>query len=296
MPRDYYEVLGVDRNASEDEIKQAYRALARKHHPDRNPGDKVAAEKFKEAQEAYDVLGDKEKRAQYDQFGFGGPPGGGFEEFFSHRSPGGGGSSAQFDLNDLLGGGGLGDFIFGGRGGQSSGRARRPPQAMEANVSIPFLTAALGGTATFSINQKQLDVKVPEGAEEGKKLRIKGQAPNGGDLIVQLKIEPHPWFKREGNNIVLDVPLSVTEAVLGTKVDVPTIRGESLTVTIKPGTSSGARRRLPGFGIKGGDQYLEIRIVAPTELDEKSRELYEQLSGLNKKNPREDVAWGKQTQ
>ena len=157
---------------------------------------------------------------------------------------------------------------------------------------MPFLTAAVGGTIALTINGREVDLKVPEGAEDGKKLRLKDQAPGGGDLIVQLQIESHPYFRRESNNVILEVPLTVTEAVLGTKVDVPTVRGEQLTVTIKPGTSSGAKRRLPGFGIKGGDQLLEIKILAPAELSEKERELYEELSRLSTvENPRQGPPW-----
>src|SRR5262249_55984279 len=150
--------------------------------------------------------------------------------------------------------------LFGGmrgaRGGSSSrrrgggGRTRQRP-AVEADMGVPFLTAVNGGTVTIDIDGREIDVKVPAGSEDGQNLRLQGQAPGGADLIVRLRVEPHPYFQREGNNIVLEVPITVSEAVLGTKVEVPTIKGERLTVTIKPGASSGSRRRLPGFGVSG---------------------------------------------
>src|SRR5262249_51902983 len=151
-----------------------------------------------------------------------------------------------------------------GRRTRANGRGRRgraqAPEA-EADVTIPFLIAARGGTVSLSVGGRHLDVKVPAGVEEGKKLRLSGQGPDGGNLIVRLHIEPHPFFKREGNNIVLEAPLTVAEAVLGTKIDVPTIDGTHLTVKVPPGTSSGARLRLRGKGIAGGDQFVEVKVV-----------------------------------
>jgi curved DNA-binding protein len=314
MPRDYYEVLGVSRDASEADIKKAYRKLARQYHPDRNPGDKQAEAHFKEVQEAYEVLSDKTKRAQYDRFGFVGHgaggqrgPGGGGGPF-----PGGGAQGFEFqgidpdDLASILrqfgggGGGGFGGFgggaegdlgdLFGrARGGR--GRARQTPRQVEADVTIPFLQAALGGTVSLSVDGHQIDVKVPAGVEEGKKLRIGGQAPGGGDLIVRLHVEPHPYFRREGNNVVLEVPISIPESVLGTRVDVPTLEGEKLAVKIPPGTSSGARLRLRGKGINGGDQYIEMKIQSVKPADEHSRELMEEFARLNPQDPRANVPW-----
>ncbi len=300
MPRDYYEVLGVPRTATVEEIKRAYRKLARQHHPDRNPGDKQAETRFKEIQAAYDTLSDKKKRERYDQFGFADPgdfAGGAGQHPF-------GGSGGPIDIEDLLrqfggGGGGAGgmpegfEVFFGNGPRQTRSRSRRAraAEAVEAEVEVPFLTAALGGTVTFSNGENFIELTVPPGAEDGKRMRLQGQAPGGADLIARLRIQPHPYFKREGNDIVLEVPLSITEAALGTKVDVPTIRGEKLSVTIKPGTSSGARRRLPGFGIAGGDQYIEIKIVTPTKLDSRSRELLQELARLNPQDPRAGLSW-----
>lgn len=298
MPRDYYEVMGVAKGASEAELKKAYRKLARQHHPDRNPGDKQAEARFKEVQEAYDVLGDKTKREQYDRFGFAGP--GGAQGPFH---PGGGGAGPSFDFQgvnpeDLAsilgafgGGGGMGDIFGGGRRGRGRSRAARQPESVEADVSIPFLKAALGGTVSLSLDGREIDLKLPAGVEEGKKLRMAGQGPDGGDLIARIKIEPHPYFRRDGRDILLETPVSIGEAILGTKVDVPTLDGTHLTVKVPPGTSSGARLRLRGKGIAGGDQLIEIKIVVPKPADERSRELIEEFARLNPQNPRANLPW-----
>ncbi len=297
MPRDYYEVLGVGKDASDADIKKAYRKLARQYHPDRNPGDKQAEGRFKEVQEAYDTLSDKNKRTQYDRFGFAGPGAAGGQGPF--RPGAGGGQGFEFqgidpeDLASILGAfggaGGMGDMF--GRRGRGRGRAAHPPEATEAEVSLPFVTAALGGTVSLSVDGRQIDLKVPAGVEEGKKLRLAGQGPGGGDLLVRIKIESHPYFRREGNNVILDVPVSVAEAVLGAKVDVPTLDGTHLTVKVPPGTSSGSRLRLRGKGIAGGDQFIEIKIVAPRAADERSRELIEEFARLNPQSPRANLPW-----
>jgi DnaJ-class molecular chaperone len=298
MPRDYYEVLGVAKGASEAEIKKAYRKLARQYHPDRNPGDKQAEARFKEVQEAYDVLSDKNKRTQYDRFGFAGPgaAGGGQGPF---HAQGGGAQGFEFqgiDPEDLasifgaLGGGGDLGGMF-GRRGRGRGRAPRPPESVEAEVAIPFLKAALGGSVSLSVDGREINVKVPAGVEDGKKLRLAGQGPGGGDLLVRLKIEPHPYFHRENNDVIVEVPVSVSEAILGGKIDVPTLDGTHLTVKVPPGTSSGARLRLRGKGIAGGDQYIEIKVVVPKPADARSRELIEEFARLNPQTPRANLPW-----
>jgi DnaJ-class molecular chaperone len=297
VPRDYYEVLGLARDASEADVKKAYRKLARQYHPDRNPGDKSAESRFKEVQEAYDVLSDKAKRSQYDQFGFAGPNGAGAAGGgpFRWQTGGGGpgfeaGSFRAEDLSEILR-----QFGMGGMGGEEGdpftrrrgGRTRRAaPQDAEAEATIPFLAAATGGKVSLSINGKEVEVKVPAGVEEGKRLRLSGQAPGGGDLFIKLHIEPHPYFRREGNNVVLEAPLSLPEAVLGTRIDVPTLEGNHLTVKVPPGASSGARLRLRGKGIAGGDQLIEIKIVVPKVEDARGRELVEELARLHPQNPR----------
>jgi curved DNA-binding protein len=305
MPRDPYEVLGVKRDAGEDDIKKSYRSLARQFHPDRNPGDKEAERKFKEVQDAYDILSDKNKKAQFDQFGFAGPEmgGGGAPGNFQFRW-GGGAPGAGFEGIDpeqaqeifsqfFGGGGGMPGFGDGGGRRPRGGRARRPPPAepVTTEVSIPFLTAANGGTVSLRINDHELDVKVPAGIEEGQTMRLAGQAPGGADLHLKLKIQPHPYFRREGNNVVLEVPVSIAEAALGGKVDVPTLDGTKLTVKVPPGASSGARLRLRGKGIKGGDEFIELKIVVPPDVSDRGRELIEEFSKLHPHNPREGLPW-----
>jgi DnaJ-class molecular chaperone len=311
MPRDYYEVLGVKRDASEEQIKSAYRKLARKYHPDRNPGDKQAEENFKEVQTAYDVLSDKEKRARYDQFGFagengpfGGQGGGPFRWGGGAGGPGGGVHVEGMDpeqaeelLRGIFGGmggaGGMGD-IFGRAARGAGGRTRRPPAPereaeSEHEVTIPFLTAAQGGSIDLNINGQEGSVRIPAGVEDGKVIRV--PAPGGGRVRLKLRIEPHPHFRREGKDIILEVPLALPEAVLGTRVDVPTLSGERLTVKVPPGASSGARLRLRGKGIDGGDQYIEVKVVVPAPKDERSRELIEEFARLNPQHPRSGPPW-----
>ena len=302
MPRDYYEVLGVARTAGADEIKRAYRKLARQYHPDRNPGDKQAEAKFKEVQDAYDVLSDKAKRQKYDQFGFQEP--GGFGGFRPGGGAGPGGFHAEFggegvDINELLrqfgmGGGGAEDLgdLFGRQA--RAGRGRRParPETIESEVAVPFLTAALGGTMTLQVGDHTTPpFKVPPGSKDGKRMRLRGQGPGGADVIVKLRVEPHPYFRREGDDVLLDVPISVAEAALGGKVDVPTLKGDRLTVTVKPGTSTGSRLRLRGYGINGGHQFLEFKVTVPPSLDARSRELMEEFARLNPQNPRAGLPW-----
>lgn len=293
MPRDYYEVLGVKRDATDEEIKRAYRHLAREHHPDRNPGDKQAETRFKEVQEAYDVLSDKEKRAQFDQFGFAGPQSGGNGAPGGFQWGSGFGEGAQIDpsqLEDILSRfGGLGGFP----GATRSRRGRRsaPREPVTSELRVPFETAILGGTMSLSIDGRDIDVKIPAGVEDGKTLRVQGQGPHGADLHLQLQIDPHPYFRREGNDLLIAVPISVADAVLGAKIDVPTIDGAKLTVKVPAGTSSGSRLRLRGKGVKGGDQYVEIKIVTPTSIDERSRELMNEFAQHNPQQLRTGPPW-----
>jgi DnaJ-class molecular chaperone len=326
MAKDYYDILGVPRTATAEEIRQAHRKLARKYHPDRNPGDKEAEAKFKEIQQAYNVLSDPEKRAQYDRYGAdfeayasgaaGGPgPGGTFR--WGAGAPGGF-SYAEFDLNDLgRFGFGSAESIFealrrqaeaagraGGRRGRWAGRAPAAQDVEEA-VEVDFLTAARGGTLELQVQRPDsagrvrpevLKVDIPAGIADGARLRLKGQGVGGGDLYVRVHVRPHPYFRREGQDVVVEVPISLAEAVLGAKVDVPSIDG-TVTVTIPPGTSSGQRLRLRGRGLptRGredrGDQYVEVKIVVPRVVDERSRELLEEFARRNPYDPRAGVRW-----
>lgn len=297
MAEDFYQVLGVSRNASEADIKKAYRKLSRENHPDSKPDDKVAAEKFKQVQEAYSALGDAEKRQKYDRFGhaaFEGGRGGG--------SPFGGG---QVDLGDLFGGGGGGfDFgdLFGG-GGRRAPRARKG-QDVETTIDVPFNTAAEGGSYSLTVSTagkpEQITARIPAGVDSGSVIRLSGQGHPGmgggpnGDLMVKIKVAPHPYFRRDGSNLLVDVPISLTEAALGAKVDVPTLSEGLITVTVPAGSASGTRLRLRGKGIinrktnEPGDLYAILQIVVPKELDDRSRELLEEFAELHPEDLRED--------
>jgi DnaJ-class molecular chaperone len=305
MPRDPYDVLGVSKSATADEIQKAYRKLSKKYHPDRNPGDKQADASYKEVQEAYSILGDETKKANYDQFGFAGPqagfPGGGFpggfpggaggatidpemaEELFKRFTGGGGFGGEGFDLGDLFGA---------GRRKARPRTARRPAEPIEAEVNVPFEVAANGGSIGIQVADDHIDVKIPAGIEDGKKLRVKADESRPYDVLLKVKILPHAYFRREGNDILLDVPISVPEAVLGTKVEVPTVAGERLEVKVRPGTSGGAKLRLRGKGVNGGDQYLVFKVlVPPGEVDEASRKLIEEFAKRNPQNARANVPW-----
>jgi DnaJ-class molecular chaperone len=302
MPRDPYEVLGVSKSASAEEIQKAYRKLSKKHHPDRNPGDKAAEATYKEVQSANEILSDPEKRANFDRFGTatpGGFPGAGGGGGF----PGGANFGGNVDprmaeemFANLFGGQGggggvdLGDIFGGGR--RKKQQRRRAPEPVESEVTIPFDVAANGGSVAIEVGGRRIDVRVPAGITEGKKLRVPPEATGGTEVLLRVKIAAHPWFRREGNDIFLDVPISVAEAVLGSKVEVPTMDGARLDVKVPPGTSSGAKLRLRGKGVSGGDQYLVFKIVVNSgPVDDKSRELIEEFAKLNPKNARENVPW-----
>ncbi len=301
MPQDPYETLGVSRTASDDEIQKAYRKLARQYHPDRNPGDKTADAKFKEVSSAYELLSDKQKRAQFDQFGHAGPgfagggfPGGGTGGFH-FGGPGGGTTIDPETAEQIFGsmfGGGLGD-LFGQRGGgrSSRGRAKRAPDPVETAVTIPFDTGTLGGTVTLKIGDRELDLKIPAGIEDGKVMRLGGQGPGGADVLLTVHVAPHAHFRREGNDLILTVPLTLAEAVLGGKVDVPTLDGGRIALTVKPGTSSGTRLRVRGHGVKGGDLYVEAKVMVPAPADAKSRELLDEFARLNPQSVRKGAPW-----
>ncbi len=296
--RDFYEVLGVPRGSSQDEIRKAYKKLARKLHPDVKPDDPDAQKKFSEITEAYEVLGDEEKRKKYDQFGHsfnqaGGNPFQGFQ--------GGGG----FDLEDILGGMfGGGGSPFGGGGRRGGGRAQKGQDA-RAEITVPFTVAAEGGEHSLSLQSgsktERITVKIPAGIEDGQTIRLAGQGNPGiggaaaGDLLVTIHVAPHPWFRREGTNILVDVPVTPSEAALGGKVDVPTLSDGIVVMNVPPGTSSGTRMRLRGKGVKSskgaapGDQFVVLKIVIPKDLSDEAKQYYQKLADLNPVNPRADL-------
>jgi len=316
--RDYYEVLGIGRNATEARIKSAYRKLARKYHPDVNKSPD-AVEKFKEATEAYEVLSDSQRRQMYDQFGHAGPAGVGpeharrwagpaegfgFEEVFGRG--GGPDSFLRMGLDEILEALGAGKRSR--RWKRSSSRARRGPD-MEYHLSLDFMEAVRGITTLLRLvrdtggsqdRTETISVKVPPGVDTGSKVRIRGKGAEGpagsGDLYIIVHVREHPYFRREGKDIHLELPISIVEAARGGKVDVPTIDGMT-TVTIPPGMSSSRRLRLKGKGVRGvrggarGDQYVAVRIVAPPKLSPRGAELLEQFEAVEKFDPRAEVPW-----
>lgn len=291
MNKNLYHVLGVSKDASEAEVKSAYRKLARKYHPDLNKDDKSAAEKFKEISCAYDILGDKDKRKKYDNneidadgkpTGFGAGFGGGQGGYSSYGggNPFGGGAYTQdgqgFDFSSIFGDDIFSQFSGGGQGfqGFSGGGARRARKGQDIayTMSVDFLDAAKGAEKGVIINGKNINVKVPAGTSDGQTLRLKGlgyAGSNGGangDVLITIKVDKHPYFSSEDLNVILELPITMKEAVLGGKITVPTITGK-VAVTIPPYTSSGEKLRLKGKGIKGknaqGDQFIILKIVAP---------------------------------
>lgn len=300
--KDYYKILGVERNTEAEEIKRAYRKLAMQYHPDRNPNDKAAEEKFKEINEAYQVLSDTDKRAHYDRLGSaynswqrqGGRPGGfNWEDWMRSGQPGGVRVEYQ-DLNDLFGGagGGFSDFfsqIFGGLGGfgqpgrSSAGRA---PQRYESAMVISLAEAYNGSERHVRINDREFQVKIPAGARTGTKLRLKSAGPNGADVFLILEVTPDPRFDRNGDDLTTEVTVAVATAALGGEVKVPTMKG-SVLLSIPPGSQPGQRFRLKGKGMprladssKHGDLYATIQVEIPRELSEEARTLYEKLRAL----------------
>lgn len=296
MARDPYEVLGVGKNANEEEIKKAYRKLARQYHPDRNLGDKQAESVFKEVQDAFEILSDKEKRAKYDQFGFADPAG-----FGGGGWGGAGGAGQNVNMDDLarmfgnMGQGGPGGgFDFGemfGRRAKGKRKTGRPPQDLQAEFEIPLETIAKGGKVPLTVHDISLDVNIPPGIREGGKIRLAGQGQNGGDLYLTIRAKPHEFFHREESNIILDLPISVYEAMLGTNAEVPAIDGSRITMKVPPGVSSGARFRIKGKGLPGGDMFVQIKVVVPAGLNDKARGLVEELEKLYPVHARKNVTW-----
>jgi molecular chaperone DnaJ len=383
--RDYYEVLGVKKGATDDELRKAHRRLARKHHPDLNPGDKAAEDRFKELQEAYDVLGDEKKRQMYDQVGF----------YSDQGMPGPGGANPQqpggfgfegFDFNDMFSGqrppryeeqarggggtgGGFGDIFSQFFGGQRNAQPKQPERGtdLEYALNVDFWRAVKGTTARLNINRQEecgtchgagnsggnnilcpncngsgtvvqqagsmrfnlscpkcegtgrlrnacptchgegrlsraesVEVRIPPGVASGDRLRVpsKGNAGTGGapagDLNITVKVEPHAFFHRDGDSVQISVPLTVWEAALGTKIEVPTIEGRAL-LKIPQGTQNGQKFRLREKGIFNsrkntrGDEIVEVHVVAPKAQDERTREILRELAQLHEEDPRAEM-------
>ncbi|HWR50067.1 MAG TPA: molecular chaperone DnaJ [Bryobacteraceae bacterium] len=382
---DYYKTLGVDRSAAQEDIRKAYRRLARKYHPDLNPGDKSSEERFKQVQEAYDVLSDAKKRQMYDQVGFysehgpqpGAAPGGpgmdfegfDFSDIFSRTGAPGGGQAGA-------GQGGEGNFhdifsnLFGRRGARQGQQQAAPEKgadleyalnidfwqsirgtqialtinrqetcptcggsgsAATGNVTCPECNGTgnvtqMAGAMRFSltcprcggsgrlrnvcptchgdgrtVRQEKVDVRIPPGVQNGSRLRVPGKGNAGtfgapaGDLYITVRVEPHPFFRRDGDNIEITVPITVTEAGLGAKIEVPTIDGGRALLKVPPGTHSGQRFRMREKGVFNqrkdtrGDQIVEVVVQPPKVRDERTKEILRELAKLNPEDPRSDL-------
>lgn len=337
--KDYYEVLGVERGATEEQVKTAYRKLARKFHPDLNPGDKAAEERFKQLQEAYDVLSDPEKRKLYDQYGenwraveqAGGAPPPGWQGFRAGGGPQGPGFDfGGFDFGGFrTGAGGMGDIfeeLF-SRAGGSRGRRERRGQDVEAELELSLEEAHRGGRHTLQMqaaeacptcqgtgvvggNQvcqtcggrgqvlrpRTIEVNIPTGVRDGSTIRLAGQGGGGaggaqaGDLYLHIRLRPHPTFKVRGDDLEVEMPVAPWEAVLGAKIEVPTIDGQ-VEVSVPAGAQTGQRLRLRGQGLnrrKGGrgDEYVRLAVVVPRHVTAEERRLFEELRRVSQFNPR----------
>lgn len=298
--RDYYEILGVNKSASDEEIKRAYRKLAMKYHPDKNPNKKEAEERFKEINEAYAVLSDKEKRKQYETFGKEG-----FHQRFTQED-----IFRGFDFDEILsglfGGRGRRESRYGGRGGFDFGdlftgqgtyqdMSRRPQKGEDIlfELSISLEEAVLGGEKRISYRKngkvEEVSVRIPKGIETGKKLRLSGKGMEGrkggpsGDLYLQISVREHPIFLREGDDLIMEKEVNFSEAALGTIIEVPTLEGTK-KVKIPPGTQSHTKMRLKGLGIPHfqkegrGDEYVKVIVRVPKRVNDKSKKLIEELA------------------
>lgn len=291
---DYYDILGVSKNASQDEIKKAYRKLAMKNHPDKNRGNKQAEETFKKGSEAYEVLSDEQKRSLYDQYGHAGVngagAGGGFGGGF-----GGGGFSMDEALRSFMGefgggggfGGGFEDF-FGG-GGFSQGPRPRKGRDFEHVLHIGFHEAVFGSKREIDLESgKSVSVKIPEGISNGAKLKLKGKGGKGanggpnGDVYLIIKAAVHPIFKREDDNIVIDVVVDLATAVLGGSITVPTLKNR-IKLNVPAGSQSGKVFRLAGKGIKrfngngAGDMLVRMKVEIPSDLTDEQKKSFEEF-------------------
>jgi molecular chaperone DnaJ len=328
--KDFYKTLGVPKSADETAIKKAYRKLARALHPDANPGDAAAEERFKEVSEAYSVLSDSEQRQQYDSVramaaggarfaaGPGGGAGGagGFEDMFSAMFGGGGagrtrvrystgGGQQAFNLEDILGGfGGAGGGAFSGfdRFGGAGGFGGGPVAGgdVQASVTLPFREAAAGSTQVLTIDGQQMTVRIPAGVRNGQRIKLAGKGQpsrNGGppgDLVITVTVPVHPVFALDGNNLRLTVPVTFSEVALGSRVEVPTLDGGSVTVKVPGGTPSGRTLRVKGKGIttaKGtGDMLVTINVAVPQKVSGRAKEALEELRDATRgEDPRAEL-------
>lgn len=304
--KDFYKSLGITSDASDTDIKKAYRKLAKDLHPDKNPGNATAEQRFKEVSEAYAILSDAEQRKEYDavramsrggaRFTAGSGPSGGFSDdvfsgFFSRQSGRGAGGAgyggaSNVSVDDLLSGlftNGGGASGFGGSGyGAQTGRD------VEASTSLTFRQAVEGDTVTLRREDgSTVTTRVPAGVRDGQKIRLRGKGnpgPGGnGDLILEVSVEPHPLFGRDGDNLTVTVPVTFAEAALGSQVSVPTFDGAAVTVKLPAGTPSGRTLRVKGKGVRrkdgtSGDLLVQVSVAVPQKLDDAAREAVEALA------------------
>jgi len=315
---DFYQILGVNRGANQEEVRKAHRKLVRQYHPDANRDNPEAGEKFREVQEAYDVLSDADKRKQYDELGHvafnrGEAPNEADPSEAYRRAAGRGrpwkaGPSVTVEDFDFGGQGGFGDAFdqfFGGRGR----RQRVDPQKhrgadIEHAVTISFEQAARGCTVPLQLNREgrieTIDLKIPSGVKEGSRVRLRGKGQPGmgsgssGDLYITTRVVDHPYYRRDDLDVYMDLPISIYEAIMGAKVDVPTLDGK-VTLTVPPGTSSGAKLRIKQRGIRRGseqgDQFVVMRVIVPRNVEKDDKALLEELAAKYPVDARQDVRW-----
>jgi molecular chaperone DnaJ len=314
--KDFYKVLGVSKDVTPAELKKVYRKLARKYHPDSNPGDAAAEAKFKEISEAHSVLSDPEQRKEYDQIRAmgsgarftapGGAQSGGFDDVFGGMFGGGGRQGYTFQQ----GGGGF-DDIFGGmfgggRYGNASGGFRGaagPTRGRDiaASTTLDFITATKGDTIQLQTSDgRPINVKIPAGVADGQKIKLRGKgepSPDGGaagDIVLTVTVRKHPVFERDGLNLRVNVPVTFTEAALGATIEVPTLGGEPVRLRVAPGTPSGRVLRVKGRGVqtnKGtGDLLAIVQVAVPSHLSADAEEALKEFAAkLPKENPRDDL-------
>ncbi|MDX2198695.1 MAG: DnaJ C-terminal domain-containing protein [Phycisphaerae bacterium] len=331
MAKDPYSILGVPRTATADEIKRAYRELAKKYHPDRNRNDSTAEERFKEVQAAYEVLGDAERRAQYDRFGEGGPS----PDYVRWRSGnagpgaggmGGAGPSAEFitdfgDLSSIIeqffrrGGAGAGPAGGARRGTRSHGASSAAAgagfadseavAALEYPVEISLEEVAHGTSRSVVLTSgnrsEEIRVKIPPAVRDGQRIRVAGKGNFGtdgrGDLMILCRVLPHAWFRREELNLLIDVPVAIWEALLGAQIELPTLGGERVVLKVPPGTSSGAKLRLRERGLhdprtgRTGDLLAVVRIETPKTISANVRRIAEELRAEDSSDVRAGLGW-----
>jgi DnaJ-class molecular chaperone len=295
--QDPYKLLNIERSASQEDVKRAYRKLAKELHPDINPGNTAVEQKFKEISQAYSILGDPEKRKRFDRgeidaSGQETPWKGGF--YRNHAGTRRGEKYSTFEFGDDV----SADDIFADLFGSRTRRVRRPGANVSYTVPITFLDAVKGAKKRIKLaDGKTLDVRIPPGTEDRQTLRLKGQGMPGvgggpaGDALVEVQIEPHPFFERRGSNVHVELPVTLQEALLGATVTVPTVHG-SVSMKIPAGSNSGSTLRLKGKGLPAreggetGDQYVKLRVMLPERPDQELREFIENWSRSHDYDPR----------